>query len=74
MVTTVPLNKKSRQAKTAFIIRDTPAWLDQRQSWISDGGRELYKALRTLMDQKTGRLLIPGAVGSGSAPSSKKRE
>jgi hypothetical protein len=48
------------QAKTAFIIRNTPAWLDQHQAWISDGARRLYKALRTLMDQKTGRLFIPG--------------
>ena len=43
-----------------FVIRDTPAWLDQHQSWISDGARLLYKTLRTLADAKTGRLFIPG--------------
>jgi hypothetical protein len=52
--------KNPRQAKSAFIIRNTPAWLDQCQSWISDGARRLYKTLRTLADAKTGRLLIPG--------------
>ena len=48
------------QEKKAFVIRDTPVWLDQHQDWISDGARQLYKALRTLMDQRTGRLFIPG--------------
>jgi hypothetical protein len=48
------------QQKKPFVIRETPAWLDQHQDWISDGARQLYKALRTLADQKTGQLLIPG--------------
>jgi len=43
-----------------FIIRSTPAWLDQHQIWISDGARKLYKTLRTLADAKTGKLFIPG--------------
>jgi hypothetical protein len=48
------------QAKKKFVIRETPVWLDQHQDWVSDGARQLYKALRTLADQKTGRLFIPG--------------
>jgi len=48
-----------RQAKPEFIVRETPAWLDQRQDWISDGARKLYKTLRTLADAKSGRLFIP---------------
>jgi len=51
--------KKPAQAKTAFIIRNTPVWLDQSQPWISDGARKLYKTLRTLADAKNGRLFIP---------------
>jgi hypothetical protein len=51
---------KPRQVKTAFIIRNTPAWLDQHQTWISDGARGLYKTLRSLADAKTGDLAIPG--------------
>lgn len=51
--------KNSRQAKSAFVLRDTPAWLDQHQEWISDGARRLYKTLRSLADCKTGALLIP---------------
>jgi hypothetical protein len=47
-------------SKKPFVIRDTPTWLDQHQDWISDGARHLYKVLRTLADQKSGRLLIPG--------------
>jgi hypothetical protein len=43
-----------------FVVRETPAWLDQHQTWISDGARALYKTLRSLADAKTGRLLIPG--------------
>jgi len=46
--------------KSGFILRDTPAWLDQHQEWISDGARKLYKALRTLADHRTGELAIPG--------------
>lgn len=55
--------KKQGQAKprrASFIVRDTPAWLDQHQDWISDGGRQLYKAMRSLADAKTGELAIPG--------------
>jgi hypothetical protein len=48
------------QEKKMFVVRDTPVWLDQHQDWISDGARRLYKTLRTLADQKTGRLFIPG--------------
>jgi len=53
-------DKSAVKRKTAFILRDTPAWIDQHQSWISDGARKLYKALRSLADAKSGRLLIPG--------------
>ncbi len=55
----IAAHKSPRKTKR-FVIRDTPAWLDQRQPWISDGARQLYKTLRTLADVKTGRLLIPG--------------
>lgn len=54
-----PTNDEVKR-KATFIIRSTPAWLDQHQSWISDGARKLYKTLRTLADHKTGHLLIPG--------------
>lgn len=54
-----PRNREVKR-KPAFIIYNSPAWLDQHQDWISDGARKLYKTLRTLMDQRTGRLFIPG--------------
>lgn len=52
--------KKPPDKKKSFVIRDTPVWLDTHQDWISDGARQLYKVLRALADQKTGRLFIPG--------------
>ena len=52
--------KDDVKRKAAFIIHNSPAWLDTHQNWISDGARRLYKALVTLADVKTGRLFIPG--------------
>src|SRR6267143_1258351 len=56
----LPPKKLEVKRKAEFIIRGTPAWLDQHQSWISDGARRLYKVLRSLADAATGCLLIPG--------------
>jgi hypothetical protein len=53
----VAQNKKN---KKPFVLYRTPAWLLVSQNWISDGARKLYLAMRSLADQRTGELAIPG--------------